>query len=128
MRLETVPLVLGALIGLVGFGLLLDAWMTEDVKTERRKRPRRPRDRFGEAMVGLGTIAMAAAFMGRDSWRYSTVAVIAGAVLLLWGLKRNVPYLRETFSRQENRKRSAPPTSPTPPTESNFVPGPRRLR
>ena len=91
MRLETIPLILGALIGLVGIGLVLDAWLKDDIiiKQERRRRPRRERDRLGEALVGLGVLAMAAAFMGRDTWRYSTVAVIAGAVLLLWGAISN---------------------------------------
>lgn len=103
MRLETFPLVLGVLIGLVGLGLLFDAWLDDEVlvRSERRKRPRRNRDRVGEALVGLGVIAMAAAFIGRDTWRYSTVAVIAGAVLLLWGTKRNGGYLREALGRSE---------------------------
>jgi hypothetical protein len=127
MRLETIPLVLGALIGLIGVGLVLDAWMEEDVATERRKRPRRPRNRFGEALVGFGTIAMAVAFLGRDNWRYSTITVIAGAILLLWGLKRNLPYLRETFVRGQHRKIPATPNS-APAEDPTFVPGSRRLR
>lgn len=109
MRLETIPLILGILFGLVGAGLILDAWLDEAiVKNERRKRPRRERDRFGEALVGLGVLAMAAAFLGRDAWRYSTVAVIAGAVLLLWGAKRNSAYLRGAMSRQEQPRKASP--------------------
>ncbi len=106
MRLETLPLILGAFIGLVGLALLLDAWLKDDlfVSDERRSRPRLDRDRFGEALVGLGVLAMAAAFVGRDTWRYSTLAVIAGAVLLLWGIKRNSAYLRELFTRGDRQK------------------------
>jgi hypothetical protein len=106
MRLETLPLVLGALAGLIGLGLLLDAWLPDDlvIKSERRRRPRRPRSRFGEALLGLGVIAMAAAFVGRDEWRYSTVAVIAGAVLLLWGAKRSAGYLRDVLARGQQQK------------------------
>lgn len=112
MRLETIPLILGVLIGLVGFGLILDAWLKDDilVRPERRRRPRRERDRLGEALVGLGVLAMAAAFLGRDSWRYSTIAVIVGAVLLLWGAKRSAAYMRGALSRQEQVREFAPGT------------------
>lgn len=105
MRLEMIPLVLGGLLGLVGLALVVDAWFPDfTVVEERRRRPRRERDRFGEALVGLGVIAMAAAFMGRDSWRYSTVIVIAGSVLLLWGAKRNSSYIRDLFVRGDRAK------------------------
>ncbi|HYC50645.1 MAG TPA: hypothetical protein VEB19_05980 [Gemmatimonadaceae bacterium] len=103
MRLETIPLILGVLIGLIGLGLVLDAWLKDDliVSAERRKRPRRPRNRFGEALVGFGILAMGAAFVGRDTWPYSTVAVIAGSVLLLWGAWLNSSYFRDLGSRRK---------------------------
>jgi hypothetical protein len=105
MRLEIVPLILGVVIGLVGLGLLFDAWAPDDivVTAERRQRPRRDRDRMGEALVGLGVLAMAAAFVGRDTWRYSIITVIAGAVLMLWGIKRNGGYIREVFVRADRK-------------------------
>jgi hypothetical protein len=101
MRLEALPLIIGGLLGLIGLGLLLDAWADEKLwsHVERRERPRRERDRKGEALLGLGVIAMAAAFIGRDTWKYSVVTVIAGAVLMLWGLKRNGAYLRGVLGR-----------------------------
>ena len=97
MRLETIPLILGVLIGLIGLGLVFDAWLKDDliVSAERRRKPRRERNRFGEALVGLGIMAMGAAFIGRDTWKYSTITVIVGAVLLLWGAKLNSAYLRD---------------------------------
>ena len=102
MRLEIIPLILGGLFALIGLALVLDGWAPDDiVASERRRRPRRDRDRFGEALVGLGVIAMAGAFIGRDTWRYSTVAVIAGAVLMLWGAKRNASYIRGVFQRTD---------------------------
>jgi uncharacterized membrane protein len=105
MRLEMLPLVLGGLLGLVGLALVVDAWSADStVVQERRRRPRRERDRLGEALVGLGVIAMAAAFIGRDSWRYSTVTVIVGAVLLLWGAMRNGSYIRDVFIRGDRAK------------------------
>lgn len=110
MRLETVPLILGVLIGAVGLALVLDAWLKDEliIRTERRRRPRRERHRFGEALVGFGVLAMAAAFLGRDAWRYSTVVVIAGAVLLLWGARLNASYLRGAFARPGGPRPPAP--------------------
>jgi hypothetical protein len=101
--MEMIPLVLGALLGLVGIGLVFDAWAPDEiiVPQERRKRPRFNRDRWGEALVGLGVLSMAAAFMGRDTWRYSILTVIAGSVLLLWGVKRNAGYLKGVFTRAD---------------------------
>jgi hypothetical protein len=103
MRLEIIPLVLGVLLGLVGLALVVDACAPDDivVPQERRRRMRMERNRAGEAFVGLGVAAMAAAFLGRDTWRYSTVAVIAGAVLLLIGALKNAAYIRGVFSRSD---------------------------
>ena len=138
MRLETIPLILGVLIGLIGIGLILDAWLKDEiiVRKERRRRPRRERDRLGEALVGLGVLAIAAAVMGRDSWRYSTVAVIVGAVLLLWGAKRSAAYMRGALGRQapespqpsQPTQASQPPQPPQPPAPREFAPGARRVR
>jgi len=116
MRMELVPLVLALVLGLVGLGLVFDAWAPDAIviSSERRRRPRRERDRVGEAMVGFGVLAMAAAFAGRDTWRYSTIVVIAGAVLLLWGASRNRAYMRGVIRRGEKQ----------PPLPE----GPRRVR
>jgi uncharacterized membrane protein len=110
VRIEVIPLILGALIGLIGLGLLFDAWTVDEiiVKRERRRRPRRERNRGGEAAVGFGVLCMAAAFIGRDTWPYSVVAVIAGAVLLLYGALRNRAYLHDVVSnRGALRRRKA---------------------
>jgi nitrogen fixation-related uncharacterized protein len=96
MRIELLPIILGVVLGLIGLGLLFDAWAedSDGASIERRRLPREGRDRKGEALLGLGVLAMAAAFIGRDTWRYSIVTVIVGAVLMLWGIKRNGAYLR----------------------------------
>lgn len=103
MRLETIPLVIGVLLGLIALGLVFDAWAPDNivVPEERRRRLRRERDRFGEALVGLGVLGMAAAFVGRDTWRYNTITVIAGSLLLLFGVIRNGRYIREVFVRSD---------------------------
>src|SRR5437764_7958486 len=81
---------------MLGVGIMFDAW-TPDVgaSQERRRRPRIERHRNGEAMLGLGVLGLAAAFIGRDNWRYSTLVVIIGAVFLVIGAVLNARYLRE---------------------------------
>jgi hypothetical protein len=102
MRLEIIPLILGGLVALIGLGLLFDAWTPDEilVKRERRRRPRIERNRAGEAAIGLGVLCMAAAFFGRDTWKYSVVVVIAGTVLLLFGALRNRKYLGQMISNR----------------------------
>jgi hypothetical protein len=99
VKVETYPLILGVIVALLGIGIIFDAW-TPDVKSapqERRRRPRIERHRNGEALIGLGVLALAAAFIGRDSWRYSVLVVIIGAVFLLIGTVLNAGYVRELF-------------------------------
>ena len=47
--------------------------------------------------MGLGIIGMAAALIGGDTWRFGTVAVLVGTVLLAAGGWLNRTYLREIF-------------------------------
>ncbi len=110
MRLELVPVIIGVLVGILGLGLVFDAWTPDEiiVKNERRRRPRIERQRGGEAAIGLGIMGMAAAFIGRDTWRYSVVAVIAGAVFLLYGLVRSRHYLAQSFSNRGSLRRRPP--------------------
>ena len=95
--LELIPLIVGALVGLIGLGLLFDAWTPDDivVRRDRRRTPRIERSRKGEAMVGLGVLCMAGAFLGRDTWVYSVLAVIVGSLLMLFGAIANRHYLGE---------------------------------
>lgn len=95
MRLETLPLILGGLFGLVGLVLLADAVIPDGtfVPRERRQRSRVKRNHWGEAMLGLGILSVAAALIGRDSWRYSTVAMLAALVLCVLGLAMNWRYM-----------------------------------
>ena len=121
MRLEHLPLILGALLGIVGIALLVDAWTVDTslVTRERRRRVRAERSRLGEGFLGLGTIAVAAAFIGRDGWRYGTVAVILGAVLLLAGVVLNWRFLYEAVAfRGPARRDPETPTKPGMPEET----------
>ena len=102
MRLETIPLIIGGIIALIGLGLLVDAWTPDQIPgtRERRRRPRTERSLGGEAAIGLGVLCIAAAVLGRDTWDYVNVAVIAGAVLILLGGWSNRRYLRDRISNR----------------------------
>ena len=121
MRLETIPLIIGGIIALVGLALLADAWTTEHAPgmRERRRSPRTERSLGGEATIGLGVLCIAAAVIGRDTWDYVNLAVIAGAVLMLLGSWANRRYLRDRISAgvsAEMRKNERPdPDAPPPP-------------
>jgi hypothetical protein len=102
MRVEIIPIIIGILVGLVGLGLVFDAWTPDEiiVRRERRRRPRIERSRGGEAAIGFGVLCMGAAFLGRDTWRYSVVSVIAGTLLLLLGVIRNRRYLVQAITNR----------------------------
>jgi hypothetical protein len=110
VRVETIPLILGCLVALLGVGVIADAWLPEKVlyHSERRRRARAERNLGGETSIGLGVLCMAAALIGRDTWAYSTVAVIAGTVLLIFGAWLNRTYLRERISNRGELRRGAP--------------------
>src|SRR3954471_6025246 len=112
MSLELIPVIFGALLGLLGLGLLFDAWTPDEiiVKRERRRHARIERSRGGETWIALGVLGMAAAFIGRDTWRYSVIAVIAGAAFMLLGVVMNWRYLGSRVSnRGALRRRETPP-------------------
>jgi hypothetical protein len=99
MRIELTPIIAGILVGLIGLGLVFDAWTPDNiiVRRERRRRPRIERSRGGETAIGLGVLCMSAAFIGRDTWRYSVVAVMAGTALLLLGVIGSHRYLGQAI-------------------------------
>jgi hypothetical protein len=123
MRIEIVPLILAVVFGLIGLGLVFDAWTPDEivVKRERRRRARLERNRGGEAAIGLGVLCMAAAFAGRDTWRYSVVAVIAGAVFMLYGAIRNARFLGQMISNRGalRRRPEGARAESVPPSEAS---------
>jgi hypothetical protein len=126
VRAETIPIIFGVIIGLMGVGLLLDAQLPERVvKRERRRRQRIERSRGGETMLGLAMLAFAAALIGRDVWRYRIVAVIAGIVLLLLGAWSNGAFIREMIvNRGPLRRDPKKPIKPGMPEDDT----PARIR
>lgn len=125
MRLETIPLIVGLLVGLIGFGFLVDSWLVEDASAphpDRRRRARAERHRRGEAVLGLGVLCIAAALLGRDTWRYTNVAVIAGTVAITFGALLNRVYLRELMLFRGPARRAGPADNPIPrpDTDTNY--------
>jgi hypothetical protein len=99
MKLEQLPIFLGVLVALIGLTIALDAWQAGGVAPlrERRRRTRALPHKAGQTLVALGTLCMAAALMGRDTWRWGTISVLAGSSLLIIGAIMNRKYLREVL-------------------------------
>jgi hypothetical protein len=99
MRLEQLPILLGVLVALIGLTILLDAWQAGGVAPlrERRRRTRAVPHKAGQTLVAIGTLCMAAALMGRDTWRWATISVMAGSALLIIGAIMNRQYLKEVL-------------------------------
>ncbi len=99
MKLEQLPIIIGVLIAIMGIAIALDAWQAGGVGPlrERRRRTRVVPHKAGQTLVALGTLCMAAALMGRDTWRWATISVIAGSVLLVIGALMNRQYLKEVL-------------------------------
>ncbi len=127
MRLEQVPILLGALVFLMGLALTVDVMQAEGMGPfrERRRRARARVNRTGEALVAAGSYCTGAALIGRDTWRYGTIVIILGTLLLFAGAVMNRDYLKEILlfrgasrrgpegSSQNERKR-APDEEPPP--------------
>jgi xanthine/uracil permease len=99
MSLEQVPILLGVIVALIGLTIALDAWQAGGVAPfrERRRRSRAVPHKAGQTLVALGTLCMAAALIGRDTWRWGTISVLAGTSLLVIGAIMNRAYLKEVL-------------------------------
>jgi hypothetical protein len=97
MKLEQLPILLGLLMAIAGLTILLDAWQAGGVSPlrERRRRTRTVPHKAGQSLVALGTLCMGAALIGRDTWRWGTISVLAGILLVLIGAIMNRVYLKE---------------------------------
>jgi glucose uptake protein GlcU len=97
MRLEQFPIVLGILVALIGLSMALDAWQAGGIAPfrERRRRTRAVPHKLGQTLVAVGTVCLGIALIGRDTWRYTTITVMLGSVLLVAGSIMNRVYLKE---------------------------------
>jgi hypothetical protein len=108
MRLEYIPVVLGVLILFIAAGLIFDAAHPDERRPfrERRRRQRAELDIPGEWLVGLGTACLGVSLIGNEVWRWTTVVVISGVVLIVAGAIMNRAYLREMLLFRGKARRS----------------------
>jgi hypothetical protein len=122
VKLEQFPIVLGILVCLIALAIGYDAFSPEERRPfrERRRRRRADLNRGGELLVALGTVAMGAALIGRDSWRWGNIAVFTGVALLIAGALLNRQFLKELLffrgaSRRATKDDAVPAADQTPP-------------
>ena len=75
----------------------------------------------------LAVLALAGAFIGRDSWRYSVLVVIIGAVFLCVGAILNRQYVRELFVNRGPLRRRDPATFEATPADVDVADAPRPI-
>jgi hypothetical protein len=99
MRLEYIPVILGVLVLVVAAGIIFDAASPEARRPfrERRRRQRAEIDTAGEWLVGLGVACLGVSMIGNEVWRWTTIVVISGIVLIVLGALMNRAYLREVL-------------------------------
>ena len=114
MRLEQLPILFGVLVLLIALAIGYDSMSPEEKRPfkERRRRKRADLNRGGELLVAMGTASMAAALIGRDNWRWGTIAVFIGVVLLVAGASLNRPFLREMLLFRGASRRAPPGDAP----------------
>jgi hypothetical protein len=128
VKLEQVPILLGIIVLLIALAIGYDAMSPEERRPfkERRRRKRADLNRGGELLVAMGTASMAAALIGRDSWRWGTVAVFVGVALLIIGASLNRPFLREMLLFRGASRRATP--NDAPPVVDDVPPPKMRIR
>ena len=117
MRLEYIPVVLGVLVLVMAAGLIFDAIHPDERRPfrERRRRQRAELNIPGEWLVGLGTACLGVSLIGNEVWRWTTVAVISGIVLIVIGAIMNRAYLREMLLFRGKARRSGELEMPAAP-------------
>lgn len=114
MTLEQIPLIIGAIISLIGIAICFDSYFPRLIPAfrERRRRTRVELNQKGEFLLGIGAICMGAAVMGRDTWKFATVSVIAGALLVVIGGILNRGFVKEMlFFRGASRRKERDPAT-----------------
>ncbi len=120
-NVEHVPLLLGVLLVLAGAALVFDARREDGIRRlrERRRRRRTPRNRAGEALIGIGMTFLGSSLIGGEFWRFGTVAVLAGTALVVAGTLANRHYLKEMLFFRGAARRTAEHEAPPQPPEDD---------
>lgn len=118
MRLEYIPVVLGVLVLVAAAGIIFDAASPEAVRPfrERRRRKRAEINTPGEWLVGLGVACLGVALIGNEVWRWTTIVVISGVVLIIIGALMNRIYLKEMLLFRGAARRADKGDIPEPPS------------
>ena len=129
MKLAQFPILLGIIVLLIALAIGYDSMSPEERRPfkERRRRKRADLNRGGELLVAMGTASMAAALIGRDSWRWGTIAVFIGVALLVSGAALNRPFLKELLLFRGAARRATPNEAP-PPKPDDVKPPNMRIR
>ena len=113
MRAETIPLILGILLVLTAVAMIADAIIADDPShaSERRSRERPERSKVGQIVFACGMLCVAAALIGRDQWRFTTLSIAFAVVLVVIGAGLNSRYIRGSLlgpvlGRSEKRRES----------------------
>ncbi len=108
MNIEMLPVIIGAIVCLLGIGICFMAFQPEVWRAgkDRRRRVRAEPNQIGQLLLGTGTICMGAALMGRDTWRYATLIVFAGIAMILAGGIMNREFLKELILFRGAARRS----------------------
>ena len=119
MHAETIPIVLGIVLFLAAAGMIADAVVADgnSLAAERRSRERPERSRIGQIVLGAGMLCVSAVLIGRDQWRFTTLAIALAVVLVVIGVGLNLRYIRGSLlgpvlGRSEKRREtdSEPPS------------------
>jgi hypothetical protein len=125
MKVEQFPVVLGILILLLGGVLIYDAMRPDSLRPfrERRRRVRTPVNQNGELLVAGGSFCLGAVLIGRDTWRWGTVTIILGGVMLFAGALMNRAHLKEMLLFRGAARRAEPGEKPVDekPVERNRI-------
>ncbi len=121
MKLEQFPIVLGIIVFLIAVAIAYDSMSPEAGRPfrERRRRQRAELNRTGELFVALSAVCFAAALIGREYWRWGTIAMFAAVALLMVGGAFNRDFLRELLlfrgaSRRAVEDENAPKVADIP--------------
>src|SRR5260221_2205807 len=104
-RVETIPLILGVLVAVLGVAIVADAWLPDEMafRSDRRRQERAERSPGAEGCIGLAVLCLAAALVGRGTRPYGPGAMRLGGLLFLMGPYCNRHYLRGRIANRGAR-------------------------